>query len=521
LYDQNDIPQSEPLNDRQVANNAGGYTFALDIWARLDRFLILGSDSSTYYQSSRKLTRENAAGVNACWAADPQKTAHRIADISQAGRAPKNSPAIFALALGELHESVTARSAARGVLARVCRTASHLFEYTSTVMALGRGWGRGNKRAVANWYEGKETDKLAFQMIKYRSRNDYDHSRLLRTARPNEKDVSLDRAALFAWATGRNHDTDALPTLVRAHLAAMATENASELIPLIEANSLPWEAIPTWALKNADVWRAMLPFMGMTALIRNLGTLTELNVLAPLGSEMQSVVGRLTDREALAKARIHPFTVLNALSNYAAGKGLRGDRTWKPLREVKDALDDAFYAAFDTIVPTGKRYLHALDVSGSMGNKIMNSRLSAREAAAAMCMVTVRSEPWSHVVGFTHRLVDLDVSPKMRLDRVVKEINRSDFGSTDCAKPMVEALKKGWQVDTFIVYTDNETHYGRIHPAAALKQYRKETGIDAKLIVVGMTATDFTIADPEDAGMMDVVGFDDAAPALMADFARN
>jgi 60 kDa SS-A/Ro ribonucleoprotein len=36
---------------------------------------------------------------------------------------------------------------------------------------------------------------------------------------------------------------------------------------------------------------------------------------------------------------------------------------------------------------------------------------------------------------------------------------------------------------------------------------------------VGMTSNEFTIADPEDAGMLDVVGFDTAAPAVMADFA--
>ena len=47
------------------------------------------------------------------------------------------------------------------------------------------------------------------------------------------------------------------------------------------------------------------------------------------------------------------------------------------------------------------------------------------------------------------------------------------------------------------------------------------TGRRAKLIVVGMTATKFTIADPSDPGMLDVVGFDAAAPRVMADFARG
>jgi 60 kDa SS-A/Ro ribonucleoprotein len=72
-----------------------------------------------------------------------------------------------------------------------------------------------------------------------------------------------------------------------------------------------------------------------------------------------------------------------------------------------------------------------------------------------------------------------------------------------------------------VVYTDNETWFGGVHPFQALKQYRQAMGRPAKLIVAGMTATKFTIADPSDHGMLDVVGFDSAAPAVMAAFSRD
>ena len=61
---------------------------------------------------------------------------------------------------------------------------------------------------------------------------------------------------------------------------------------------------------------------------------------------------------------------------------------------------------------------------------------------------------------------------------------------------------------------------GQIHPVQALRQYREATGIAARLVVVAMASNGFTIADPDDAGMLDVVGFDAATPALIADFAR-
>ncbi|KKK70213.1 hypothetical protein LCGC14_2926230, partial [marine sediment metagenome] len=46
-------------------------------------------------------------------------------------------------------------------------------------------------------------------------------------------------------------------------------------------------------------------------------------------------------------------------------------------------------------------------------------------------------------------------------------------------------------------------------------------GIPAKLIVCGMTSGGFTIADPNDAGMLDVVGFNTATPKLINDFSRG
>jgi 60 kDa SS-A/Ro ribonucleoprotein len=86
---------------------------------------------------------------------------------------------------------------------------------------------------------------------------------------------------------------------------------------------------------------------------------------------------------------------------------------------------------------------------------------------------------------------------------------------------MTWALENKIQVDTFVVLTDNETWAGNIQPVQALEKYRQATGIGAKLIVVGMTSSGFTIADPNDAGMLDVVGFDGATPALMAKFAKG
>jgi 60 kDa SS-A/Ro ribonucleoprotein len=100
-------------------------------------------------------------------------------------------------------------------------------------------------------------------------------------------------------------------------------------------------------------------------------------------------------------------------------------------------------------------------------------------------------------------------------------VSNLPFGGTDCALPMLWALDNGVAADAFLIYTDSETWAGDIHPAQALRQYRERTGIPARLVVVGMVANDCTIADPNDAGMLDVVGFDAAAPELIAAFVRG
>jgi 60 kDa SS-A/Ro ribonucleoprotein len=118
-------------------------------------------------------------------------------------------------------------------------------------------------------------------------------------------------------------------------------------------------------------------------------------------------------------------------------------------------------------------------------------------------------------------LTPLAISPRQRLDDVVKTVSNLPFGGTDCALPMLYAQAQELEIDTFAIYTDSETWAGSIHPAQALLDYRQASGIAARLVVVGMVSNGFSIADPADPGMLDVVGFDTATPQLISDFAQG
>jgi 60 kDa SS-A/Ro ribonucleoprotein len=540
------VPQWLPLAG-QVRNSAGGHAWAVDVWTRLRRFLVLGSEGGSYYASEWKLTRENAKAVEDAVREDGVRAVAEIVAVSKEGRAPKNGPALYALALAAGVGDDDTRKAALAALPQVARTGTHLFQFASFVEGF-RGWGRALRRAVARWYADKPAETLAYQAIKYRQRAGMSHRDLLRLSHPAGRvgsgnptvDVTAEHARLFEWIV-RGGDTACLPSVVEGFDRAQSATSAKETAALVREHRLPREALQPDHLTSPEVWDALLDDMPMTALVRNLATMTRVGVIAPGSDGTARVIAQLGDADRIRRARVHPIAVLAALRTYAAGHGARGRATWSPVREVVDALDAVFYTSFGNVEPAGTRLLLALDVSGSMTMDWVAGvpGLSPRDASAALALVTAATEKEYEIVGFfagrggyrkrgrqvwngyTDGLTPLAISPRQRLDDAVKKVTKLNFGGTDTALPMLYALAKEREIDTFVIYTDSETWAGDIHPTQALQEYRRASGIDARLVVVGMVSNGFSIADPADPGMLDVVGFDTATPQLISDFARG
>lgn len=517
-YSTRETPQSQPIpGSKQVANDGGGYSFPVDDWTRLQRFLILGAEGGTYYTSERKLTVDNAQAVARCLQADGPRTVKAIVTVSEQGLAAKNDPALFALAMASDASDKATRKLALESLPRVARTGTHLFTLLEYAQAF-RGWGRLLRWAAGNWYLSKRPDDLAYQLIKYRQRNGWTHRDVLRLAHPLTDNPLIGWAAKGEWPT----DMD-MPAIIGGFQTLQTTTNASTAARIIRNDKLPREAVPTELLNSPEVWGALLESMPMTAMIRNLATMTRVGLLKPMSAHIKTVVDHLHDKAALTKARIHPIAILAAQLTYGQGHGVRGHGEWVPVPQITDALDNAFYLAFKNIEPTGKRWMLGLDVSGSMtaGTITGVPGLTPRVGAAAMAMVTARSEAEYMMMAFSSGFVPFPASAKMRLNDVCGMMDGMLFDSTDCSQPMRYALDNKIPVDVFAIYTDSETNTGRIHPVQALRQYREKMGIDARLIVVAMTSNGFSIADPDDGGMLDVVGFSADTPQVMAQFARG
>lgn len=540
-------PQRERADDRQVRNSAGGYVFSLDARQRLRRFLTLGVTGGTYYVSERALTQDNFDALRAALDELGAEFVVEVVRVSSAGRAPRNDEALFALALAMAHGNLETRRRAMIELNAVARTGTHVMQFNNYVTQF-RGRGRILDRAIENWYLNQDVKRLALQVVKYRQREGWTHRDLLRLAKPKAREDDIVRRALFDWVC---HRSDAGQVgMIHSELAvvegferAQHATNAATWAKVVREYRLPWEALPTQALNQARVWEALLEIgVPSRALMRQLPRLTNLGLLPNVGGWTNEVVHQLTDADTLTRARLHPIAALVAHKIYARGHSEDGDNSWTPTRRVVDALDASFYAAFGAVQPTGKRVMLALDVSGSMTwANVSGLPITPRDASAALALVTAAIEPSHEIVGFhstnsfrstgrigptgSSRRVSvatgiepLTISPRQRLDDVIRYVNTLRAGGTDCALPMLYALETKLEVDAFVIYTDSETWHGGVHPYQALTRYRQATGIDAALCVVGMTATQFTIADPRDTRSLDVVGFDAATPQLLGDF---
>lgn len=524
-------PQTQPIPGKaMVANSGGGYSFKTGDWDRLTRFLILGSAGGTYYIGEKKLTLENAECVLRCLNADGLRVVKEIVDISDAGRAPKNDPALFALALASAYGDAVTKKAAFDAIPKVARIGTHLFMYAQFVNSM-RGWGSGLRKGVARWYD-RPVEKLAYDFIKYPQRiteegnalSRWSHRDLLRLVHPvgsTEAHKDLFDYACHGCAKIPAKAPEGLDIIIGVEKMKTVTK-ASEAIALIEQYKLPHEVIPKELANHADVWRALLPNMPLTATMRTLGRLTNYGVIAPGSQEAKDIVKKMTDVDYVKKSRMHPLNVLVALKTYAQGRGTMGDLTWSPNSKIADALDEMFYLSFGNVEPTGKSLLMGLDVSGSMASPCAGiPSVSCAEACAVLSMVTARVEKDYEVMAFNNGIQHIDISPKMRLDAVMKKASNINCGGTDCSLPMIYASKNKMKVDAFMVLTDSDTYAGQGHPCQELEKYRKSYVKDAKLIVVGMTSNGFTIADPDDANSLDVVGFDTATPGVISAFIRG
>ncbi|MFI6604467.1 TROVE domain-containing protein [Nonomuraea sp. NPDC050536] len=542
-------PQTQPIPGRtdQVKNAAGGYVFGKDLWTRLEDFLILGTTGGTCYVSENKLTAENAGVVFQAISEDGPRVVQMLTDISTARppRAPKQRPALFALAACYARGDADTRQAAKLALAKVARTTDHLAQFFGYYKNLGgkrtaRGAaptvGRSLRTALGSWFLYGDADAVAFKACKAAQRRTpqgeaFSLRDVLRIAHPAAD--TEQRKTLFGWIAGNVGDDtarEALPAVDR-FLTAKAVTTVDEAVRVVAEARVPWEFLPDAMLREPMVWDALVDTVGMTALIRNLARMTRIGTLKPMGEATGRAVARLTDRDALLKARIHPMDAWLAMRVYASGQSQPNPhadvQTWAPVPAILDALEETYELSFGTVEPSGKRLLVAVDSSGSMsggyrgGNVVVGGSEigTPYEVANAMAVMLARIEKGNvHVIDVDTAVHASKVTPRTNLREIASW--QPSGGGTDLSLPFTWATKKRFEADGVVLFTDNETWAGRTHPVQELATYRRECNPDARVVIASMTAVGYSVADPQLRGVLNVAGLDASLPLIINGFVR-
>lgn len=506
------------MGSNTALNNAGGTSNLISEFELLDRFLILGSESNNYVpgkqaaikasEKIKDLIRKHGIDV-----------VRRVVQISDEGRAPKNDQALFVLAMCACSTDVAVRRYALENLPRVARIGTHLYQFVQYLKSMRGAGSRAVKNALSNWFLEMDTNRLAMNAIKYRQRDGWTFKDVLRICHAKTDDPVQNSILKFMV---KNEITEDSPELLWAFDAA---QNPITDIPglINRVPNLPREALRTESLKDPNVWRAMLPNMPITALIRNLATMTR-NGTFDKSSYVDLVVEKLTDPNYLAAGRVHPIQILSALKVYSSGgrSGRSTGEMFVPIKKIEQALDSAFYGTFKNVRPTGKRICLSVDVSGSMSwaEIAQVPGLTPQDAAAALALIFLKVEPQGNVdlFAFSNNLTRVNYDGIDTLQQMMDRFRKIPMGGTDASLPIEDAINKKVGYDAFISITDNESWSHRRKPSVALDDYNQKRRRNAVGVAIGMTATEFSVFDSSKPNQMNIVGFDSAGPMILNNF---
>lgn len=519
-------PQSQPIPGREaemLQGRSGGFMFDAGIWQMLRRCLLIGTAKSTYYAGKQELTDDFVAVVRQAIAEDPNRVAAEILYASD-GRAINNSAPILALVLVSMGDAPEAKKAFGEIFPQVVRTGSHFYEWLSYTKTL-RGFGKVVRQAGKNWLSRQDVKSLAYQLLKYQQRLDFSHRDALRLF--HVKPPSEDHQQLFAWVIkGWEELPAAIPSQAMAQIwwYEWLKRNPNKTHEAIAQGHLTHEMAAPVGKMDKQAWQLLFNEMPVTAMLRNLGSLTELGVLRADGrANLDRVAAVLNDKERLRKGRIHPIDVLKALKTYQSGGKLgRSQKTWNPVSRIVDILEKAVELSFDVVEPTSKVFMHAIDVSGSMSCGVVQSvGLSCCEIATTMALVTAKSEKNYMIRGFATEFRDLGITAKDSFGSAIRKASNQNFGGTDASVAYDWMIKNKFKADVICFWTDSESWAGNKHPSQALDEYRKKVNPNIKAVYVTLAPYRITLVDPKDPLSWDLGGFDPGMPRIIQMLAKG
>ena len=269
---------------------------------------------------------------------------------------------------------------------------------------------------------------------------------------------------------------------------------------------------------DIQAWQLLFEEMPIGAMLRNLGSLTDLGVLRTDKTEnLDRVESVLNNRDRVRAGRIHPIDVLKALKTYQSGGKIgKSKKTWTPVPRIIDILEKAVELAFDSIEPTGKVFMHAVDISGSMSWSALPSvGLTCCEIATAMALASAKAETNYMIRGFSTEFISLKINRSDSFSSAMEKASNLNFGGTDASSAYSWMIKNQCYADVICFWTDSESWAGSRHPSQALAEYRRKVNPHAQAIYITLQSAQITLVDPQDPLSWDLGGFDPTMPRVI------
>jgi 60 kDa SS-A/Ro ribonucleoprotein len=514
-------PQTQAILGREkemIQGRSGGFMFDAGLWTMLRRCLLIGTAQSTYYAGKQELTEDFVKVLEQAIATDPERVATEIVYASD-GKAINNSAPLLALVLLSMGETPAAKKAFIEIFPQVVRTGSHFYEWLSYTKSL-RGFGKVIQEAGKKWLSKEDVKGLAYQLLKYQQRNGFSHRDALRLFHVHP--LTPDHDQLFEWVVKGWEDLppeSPSPALVQVWWYEWLKRNPNQTHQAIAEGHLTHEMVAPVGKMDRQAWQLLFNQMPIGAMLRNLGSLTELGVLrADEPQNLKRIEDVLNNPQHLRKGRIHPIDVLKALKTYQSGGKIgRSRKTWQPVARIVAILEKAVELSFEVVQPTGKVFMHAVDVSSSMSYSTVQSvGLTCCEIATAMALVTAKAEKNYMIRGFSTQFKDLGLNHQDSFSSALRKASDKNFGGTDASVAYDWMIKNRFKADVICFWTDSESWAGYQHPAQALAKYRQKVNPNVKAVYITLAPYRITLVDPQDPLSWDLGGFDPGIPHLIS-----
>ena len=333
---QKGTPQNQPIPGREaemIQGRSGGWMFDAGLWKLLRRCLLIGTAQSTYYAQKRELTDDFIDVLKQAVDTDPGRVASEIVYASN-GRSINNSAPLLGLVLLSMGKTPEAKEAFRAIFPEVVRTGSHFYEWLSYTKSL-RGFGKIIQDVGTQWLSREDVKGLAYQLLKYQQRYGFsnrDALRLFHVKPPTDEHQQLFNWVVKGW---NNYLPDEIPSeaLTQIWWYEWLKHHPEQTHKAIKKGHLTHEMAAPVGKMDKKAWQLLFNEMPIGAMLRNLGSLTELGVLrADEPENIDRVENVLNDVNRLKKGRIHPIDVLKALKTYQSGGKLgRSKKNWQPV----------------------------------------------------------------------------------------------------------------------------------------------------------------------------------------------